>query len=74
MDQGIKSVSYVNNEPKFGALVTVENLEKLPMPVIVEATTVSGKKIRKNYPWKSGKETTYGNLKFRPQSHCNLYS
>ncbi|WP_244294489.1 M1 family metallopeptidase [Sphingobacterium siyangense] len=50
MDQGIKSVSYVNNEPKFGALVTVENLEKLPMPVIVEATTVSGKKIRKKLP------------------------
>jgi len=50
MDQSIKSVSYVNNNPKFGALITIENLEKLPMPVTVEATTVSGKKIRKKLP------------------------
>ncbi|WP_220700123.1 M1 family metallopeptidase [Sphingobacterium puteale] len=50
MDQAIKSVSYVNNQPMLGALITVENLEKLPMPIIVEATTVSGKKIRKKLP------------------------
>jgi len=50
MDQAIKTVSYVNNQPMLGALVTVENLEKLPMPIIVEATTVSGKKIRKKLP------------------------
>lgn len=50
VDQAISQVSYIKNDPKLGAVITVQNLEKLPMPVVVEATTVSGKKIRKKLP------------------------
>lgn len=50
LDQALSNVTYVKNEPKLGAVVTVQNLEKLPMPVVVEATTISGKKIRKKLP------------------------
>jgi hypothetical protein len=50
LDQAINKVTYIKNDPKLGAVITVQNLEKLPMPVVVEATTVSGKKIRKKLP------------------------
>ncbi|UIR57200.1 M1 family metallopeptidase [Sphingobacterium sp. SRCM116780] len=50
LDQAITKVNYLNNDPKQGAVITVENLEKLPMPVVIEATTVSGQKIRKKLP------------------------
>lgn len=50
LDQAINNVTYIKNDPKLGAVITVQNLEKLPMPVVVEATTVSGKKIRKKLP------------------------
>lgn len=50
LDQAINKVTYIKNDPKLGSVITVQNLEKLPMPVVVEATTVSGKKIRKKIP------------------------
>lgn len=50
LDQAINKVTYIKNDPKLGSVITVQNLEKLPMPVVVEATTVSGKKIRKKLP------------------------
>ncbi|MEN5088241.1 M1 family metallopeptidase [Sphingobacterium faecium] len=50
VDQAITQVSYIKNDPKLGAVITIQNLEKLPMPVVVEATTASGKKIRKKLP------------------------
>jgi len=54
-DQAIKKVRYDKNDPTKGAIVAIGTLEKLPMPVIVEYTTVSGKKGRMNLPveiWK----------------------
>lgn len=50
LDQAINKVTYIKNDPKLGSVITIQNLEKLPMPVVVEATTVSGKKIRKKLP------------------------
>ena len=50
VDQAISQVSYLKNDPSQGAIITVQNLEKLPMPVVIEATTASGKKIRKKLP------------------------
>ena len=50
LDQAITAVTYDKSDPKNGALITVENLQKMPMPVVVEATTASGKKIRKKMP------------------------
>ncbi|QNL49951.1 M1 family metallopeptidase [Olivibacter sp. SDN3] len=50
LDQAIREVSYVDNDPSKGAVVTVDNLEKMPMPLIIDATTVSGKKVRVKLP------------------------
>lgn len=50
LDQAIRSVDYEKLDPKNGAVITIENLQKLPMPVVIEATTESGKKIRKKLP------------------------
>ena len=49
-DQAISSVEYEGLDPKNGAIIRIENLQQLPMPVVVEATTVSGKKIREKLP------------------------
>ncbi|MGO3805498.1 MAG: M1 family metallopeptidase [Sphingobacterium sp.] len=50
LDQSLASVEYVNLNPNDGALITVDNLQKLALPVVIEATTESGKKIRKKLP------------------------
>jgi hypothetical protein len=50
LDQGVSKVDYINNDAKNGALVTIENLDQLAMPVIIEYTTVSGKTERKKLP------------------------
>lgn len=42
MDQAINKVKYVKNDPKQGAIITIENLEKMPMPVILQIKTKSG--------------------------------
>jgi hypothetical protein len=50
LDQAITKVDYINNDAKNGALITIENLDQLAMPVIIEYTTKSGKTERKNIP------------------------
>lgn len=50
MDQSLNTVSYLDMDPSKGALITVDNLQKLPMPIVVEATTETGKTIRKKLP------------------------
>ncbi|MEO5911021.1 MAG: M1 family metallopeptidase [Pelobium sp.] len=42
-DVAVNNVKYVNGDAKNGALITIENLEKMPIPVILEIKTVSGK-------------------------------
>ena len=44
LDQSVKEVKYVNGDSSLGALVTIENLEQMAMPVILEYETESGKK------------------------------
>ena len=46
LDQGVNSVKYVDNNPKLGALITIENFEKMVMPVIMDIKTKSGKVTR----------------------------
>jgi hypothetical protein len=41
-DQSINSVKYLKNDPKNGAVITIDNLEKMPMPVILEIKAKSG--------------------------------
>ncbi len=50
LDQAVSKVDYINNDAKNGALVTIENLDQLAMPVIIEYTTASGKTERKKLP------------------------
>ncbi|MDX2048028.1 MAG: M1 family metallopeptidase [Chitinophagaceae bacterium] len=50
LDQAVTRVEYVNSIPAQGALITVENLDRMVMPVVVQYTTKSGKAERKILP------------------------
>jgi len=56
LDQAITDVQYILGNPSKGAYITVKNMREIPMPVKLEITTISGKKIRKTLPvevWKN---------------------
>jgi len=63
LDQAITGVSYKKNFKKiYGAIISIKNLEKIPMPVEIEITTVSGEKILKTLPvdiWKRNVEWSF---------------
>jgi hypothetical protein len=44
LDQAIKEVKYINNDAAQGALITVDNIEQMAMPLIVQYETISGTK------------------------------
>ena len=72
LDQAISKVKYEKNDPKNGAIVTIENLQQMPMPVILEFTTVDGEKSRHSLPveiWKRNKK-----WKFKYESTKELKS
>ena len=50
LDQAVTKVRYNKNDAKNGAIITIENLQKLPMPVIVEVKTKSGATSRMTLP------------------------
>jgi hypothetical protein len=50
LDQAVSKVEYLENDVKKGAIVTIDNLEKMAMPVTIEYTTASGKVARKKLP------------------------
>ncbi|MET0461847.1 MAG: M1 family metallopeptidase [Chitinophagaceae bacterium] len=50
LDQAVSKVEYLENDMKKGAIVTIDNLEKMAMPVTIEYTTASGKVARKKLP------------------------
>lgn len=57
LDQAITAVSYVENDPAKGALITIKNLDKMVMPVYLQYTTVSGKTYMDKIPvevWQNG--------------------
>lgn len=59
IDQGVKGVAYVDNDPAKGAIITVTNLGKLPMPVTLEVKEANGKTGRTQLPvevWQHGSE------------------
>ena len=62
LDQGITSVQYVGTDPKSGVNITIENYEKMAMPVILEIKTTSGKVSRLKLPveiWQKNVEWTF---------------
>jgi hypothetical protein len=63
LDQKVKTVGYRDEKPEKGALITVENLEKMVMPVTVLVKETNGKEHRINLPvevWQRGAEWTFG--------------
>lgn len=50
LDQAVRAVEYERLDPKNGAIITIDNLQKMAMPVVIEVHTVSGGKIRKKLP------------------------
>ena len=55
LDQAVTGVKYVKNDPTQGAIITIENLEQMPMRVVIELKTKSGNVTRKTLPveiWK----------------------
>ncbi|SKB83860.1 M1 family metallopeptidase [Daejeonella lutea] len=50
LDQAVAGVSYVKNDPKLGAYITLDNLEKMAMPTILQIETKSGKVSRIKLP------------------------
>jgi hypothetical protein len=49
LDVGVRAVSYVDGDAAKGSIITIDNLEKMAMPVTLEIKTVSGKTERVNY-------------------------
>ncbi|GAC1306058.1 MAG: M1 family metallopeptidase [Mucilaginibacter sp.] len=62
LDVAVRDVKYVSDDPTKGALITIDNLEKMAMPVILEIKTVSGKTDRVNLPveiWERNSSWTF---------------
>ncbi|MDP9042282.1 MAG: M1 family peptidase, partial [Bacteroidota bacterium] len=59
VDQAVSNVEYVESNPVEGALITIQNREKLPMPVTIEIKEVGGKTARVKLPveiWERGSD------------------
>ncbi|HEY6082176.1 MAG TPA: M1 family metallopeptidase, partial [Chitinophagaceae bacterium] len=57
LDQAVKEVKYVDNDPSKGALITLENLDKMAMPVTLKVTESGGKEQLLHFPveiWQRG--------------------
>lgn len=72
LDQGVGSVKYVDGDPAGGALVTIENLDRMAMPVSLEITESNGETHTLDFPveiWQRG-----GKWTFRVDSKSSLQS
>ena len=62
LDQSVKDVDYVEQDPAKGAVITIENLDKMAMPAVVEVELTSGEKERFTFPveiWQRGYSWTF---------------
>ena len=62
LDQSVKEVDYIEQDPIKGALITIENMEKMAMPAVVDVELVSGAKERFTFPveiWQRGSSWTF---------------
>ncbi len=63
VDLAVKETKYVNDLPANGAMVTIQSMEKMPMPVTVLVKEANGKEHRINLPveiWQRGAEWSFG--------------
>jgi hypothetical protein len=63
LDQGITKIKYLKNDPKLGAVISIENLEKMAMPVVLEIKTKSGVVSRMQLPVEIWQRNTSWDLK-----------
>lgn len=62
LDQSVKDVKYIRNDPENGITITLENLEKMPMPVMVLIKEENGTEHKLNLPvevWQRGPKWTF---------------
>jgi hypothetical protein len=62
IDQAVKGVKYIEDSPAKGAEITIENLEKMPMPVTALIKEANGKEQKINLPveiWQRGGTWTF---------------
>lgn len=62
IDQSTKDVQYIQQDPAKGSLITIENLEKMPMPVTIDIKESNGKTTRVELPveiWQRGNSWTF---------------
>lgn len=62
IDQSVKEVTYIDQNPASGSLITIETLEKMPMPSVVEIEEINGNKTRLDFPveiWQKGSSWTF---------------
>ncbi|WP_315816794.1 M1 family aminopeptidase [Paraflavitalea speifideaquila] len=63
VDQAVQDVTYIQDDAAKGSIITIANLQKLPMPVVVEVTEENGKKDRIQLPvevWQHGATWKFG--------------
>lgn len=61
IDQSVKSVNYVDGDPTKGALITLENIGQMPLPVQMEIEQENGQTLQLKLPveiWQRGGEWT----------------
>lgn len=62
LDQAINEVKYAEGDPSKGAVITIENMEQMPMPVELELTMENGETMRHTLPveiWKRNVNWTF---------------
>jgi len=62
LDQAITEVKYAEGDPSKGAVITIENMEQMPMPVELELTMENGETMRHTLPveiWKRNVNWTF---------------
>ena len=62
LDQGIRTVLYSKNDPSQGVIITIDNLDKMAMPVVLDIKTKSGTVMRMHLPveiWMRNKSWTF---------------
>lgn len=62
LDQAVKEVKYADNKPQNGAAITIENLDKMVMPVDVLVRESNGNEQRLHLPvevWQRGPQWTF---------------
>ena len=64
LDQAVTKVKYIKNDPKKGAVISIENLEKMAMPVVMDIKFKSGKVSRVTLPveiWQKNVDWSFKN-------------